>query len=300
MSIKIGPDAGDIKDALRQRHPAYDPNFAGVGRWTCLEEWCGIDLLALDAWQAAAVIGYEVKISRSDLRSELLKPSKRAQAVAMCTRFYIAVPAGLLTREEKAFQEPLDWTPEDFERQRCQGIPEFGPSKWGGKRSTLRYGGRCEGKAAKGSSFGRKRVKPFTVDVAVPYTVPVDTFVVPSYITDDNRQDHLERMTRAYHEKHRSVKVDCPTCGATGYTSKSRVELEAPTLWIPNDVGLIEVDGRGCTVAREAPGNKAPASILGRLPHEVDQTVNRLQRQDVAQLVRWTSVRPDSRHCSRK
>ena len=62
-TVQVGYTARDIKDALRLRHPAYEPGFAGVGRWTTIEEWERIDLLALDAWRSAQVIGYEVKVS---------------------------------------------------------------------------------------------------------------------------------------------------------------------------------------------------------------------------------------------
>jgi hypothetical protein len=81
-----------------------------AGQWVCIEEWREVDLLALSAWSDAAVIGYEVKVSRSDLRQELLRPRKRTEAVAMCTEFYFAVPKGLLKADELAYEEP-EWSP---------------------------------------------------------------------------------------------------------------------------------------------------------------------------------------------
>jgi hypothetical protein len=93
-------------------------------------------------------------------------------------------------------------------------------------------------------------------------------------------------------------RVPCPTCGGSGYTSKSRAELEAPYLWIPPDVGLIEVDGRGCHVAKPAPRNKFPKLIVGDAPSDAipEDVRNRMQRQAVADIVRWASNRPDPRH----
>lgn len=110
--------AADIKDALRRRHPG-ETNGSMTGQWTCIEEWLGIDLLALNSWADADVIGYEVKVSRGDLRRELLNPTKRAPAIERTTEFYFAMPANMLSQEELAFQEPA-WAPVDFERPRCK------------------------------------------------------------------------------------------------------------------------------------------------------------------------------------
>ena len=68
-------NSADVKAALRLRHPASRAQMPEP--WTVLEEWRGIDLLAISAWQSLgnyARIGYEIKVSRSDLRRELLKP----------------------------------------------------------------------------------------------------------------------------------------------------------------------------------------------------------------------------------
>lgn len=84
----------------------------------------GIDFLAFSAWSSAsryARIGYEVKVSRSDLRNELLRPGKRAQAVGWCHEFYFALPVGLLSSEELSYQEP-EWEPQDFVGAPCPGV----------------------------------------------------------------------------------------------------------------------------------------------------------------------------------
>jgi hypothetical protein len=98
--------ATEVKDALRKRHPATQKMGALTipGPWTCIEEWRGVDLLALCATTAGRVrnarVGYEVKVSRGDYRSELKNPHKRAEARAFCHEFYFAVPDGLLRVDE--------------------------------------------------------------------------------------------------------------------------------------------------------------------------------------------------------
>ena len=255
--------ATDVKDALRRRHPS-DSNTGGmVGQWTCIEEWRNIDLLALNAWQKADVIGYEVKVSRSDMRGELLAPDKRAAGVAMTTEFYFAVPAGLLTAAEIAWEEP-EWEPADFERASCPGVPRFG----GRRHSSAmfeRYGGPCR----------RWERRGYQVRVALPEVIVTPDWFRPA---DENR-DALYAQSHYYEERY----APCPTCGAKGYLEKSRVEREAPTLWVPRDVGLITISARGCRVVKKSPRRKDPKPIA-------------TSRQHVNDLVRWVSHRPDVRH----
>lgn len=203
------------------------------GPWTCVEEWMGIDLVAFSAWASAgnyARVGYEVKVSRSDLRRELLNPGKRMRAVRWCNEFYLAVPRGLLTASELAYREP-DWEPGDFTRESCPAATEpLWPS-------------RCR----------RGKVEAILIGP-------------------------LER-TRSSYRHH--VVVKCPTCQGKGTIGASRVEKTAPTLWVPNDVGLVEVDGNGCHITRRAPRR---------------QDVPALSPSTLGQLVRWVSLRPDPRH----
>lgn len=243
--------AEEIKDALRRRHPAYDANGV-ISEWTTLEEWLEIDLLAVSAWASARNVGYEVKVSRSDYRRELLKPSKRALAVSRCHEFYFAVPKGLLKPEEIAFTEPA-WEPQDFVRARCPGIPSFGAVVFTrGDEDVCVYGGPCERYRATGPGYH--------VTVPVPFVG--------------------EHRRRLYSDL--STEIVCPTCGGKGYTQRSRVEREAPTLWVPADVGLIEVSDSGrCHVTKRAPTRKPDNPIVSR---------------ESAQIVRWVSVRPDPRH----
>jgi hypothetical protein len=232
-------NARELKDRLYARHPA---SWVGAvhtpGAWTVLEEFNGIDLLAIAAWSSAgrvpyARVGYEIKVSRQDLRRELLRPNKRALAVAWCNEFYFAVPKGLLTPDELAWQEPEAY--QDAEQ-------------WGAL--FVRVG--CD----------------YSDEIEVEYTA-----------------GHTYKRTRhCYRGKLSNYDlsaVPCPACGGKGYLEKARVEVEAPTCWVPTDVGLVEVDGRGTRAVRQSPLRKeVPALGPGEL----------------ANLVRWVSVRPDSRH----
>jgi len=238
-------NAREVKEALYRRHAAVT-ELDGPGPWTCVEEWANIDFLAFAAWQQPkpartrhSRIGYEVKVSRGDMRSELLRPMKRAGAVTLCHEFYFATPAGLLNETEKMYVEP-EWEPGDFLREPC-------PVSYGGTETPAfrEYPGACH----RGHRSHR--------------------FIGPL----EERHD-LYRPT---------VEVKCDRCEGRGYAAKSRVEREAPTLWIPNDVGLVEVGPRGVTVIRKAP-LRTPEPLSDAALHN---------------LVRWVSWRPDPRHLAR-
>jgi len=253
--------AEDVKRALYGRHPASHPDGGMPGEWTCLEEWKGIDFMAFSAWRANLRIGYEVKVSRGDMRSELLRPDKRADAVSLCHLFYFAVPKGLLTSEERLWPEPK-WQDGDFDRTLCPGIPPFGRLTYRAGRKIGRYGGLC-------FRYRGQRERLNTVEVPKPGVV-----VLPEWERD------ADRVSRYYFDEQLSERVTCPTCGGKGYVQRSRVERVAPTLWVPSDVGLLEVDGRGCRVVRKAP-RRQPRSLSDR---------------EISDVVRWSSVRGDWRH----
>jgi hypothetical protein len=218
-------DTVHLTDALRRRYPAIGQGHM-PGPWTVLEQFDDIDLVAFCAWRNAPqaqkagvppIVGHELKVSRSDCRRELLNPGKRQRYVSRCTEFYLVTPQGLLTQEEKRFEEPDYFDDSAFRRTRCPA----------GCRA-LRY----------------RRSHGFIV-------------------ADDHGRQIWEL---------------CRTCGGSGYVGKSMVELEAPTLWVPRDIGLIEVNGRGCVVAKRAPVSKP------------------VEQWPLGRLVRWASVRSDPRH----
>lgn len=123
--------ADDVKDALRKRYPGTitKNGWTTPGPFVCIEELWGIDLLAMCCWQSFSRegitsefrnpwIAHEVKVSRSDMRSELLNPHKRQDAMYQTNQFYFVTPRGLLKDEEIAFEEP-EWTIADFQRTPC-------------------------------------------------------------------------------------------------------------------------------------------------------------------------------------
>lgn len=240
-----------------------------------LTEWRNIDLLALDAWQSASVVGYEIKVSRSDMRSELLKPAKRAEAVAMCTEFYFAVPAGLLTPAEREWYEPT-WEPADFHRTPCTN-PDCSASHQ--RRGFARRYAKARGKTYKGTD-----IEGVTVRLGDG--------------TDRGVDKHGATYTH-----HFVVVACCAVCKGYGTIEKSFVERVAPTLWVPRDVGLVVVGSAGIAqVLKKSPVNKLPEPIIpwpytpGTNSRLTPENSNRVQRQTLAQLVRWASFRPDPRH----
>jgi hypothetical protein len=233
-SAKPTLTAADVKEALRRRHPATARMGSRTipGPWTTTEEFMGIDLLAWSANSSPSsgaqrnvphpLVGYEVKISRSDLRHELLRPGKRLRARSFCHEFYLAVPKGLLMAEEIAWDEP-EWMDDytSFVREPCPN--------------------GCH-------PIGRARKT--------------------TYVWDPEAREQ----------------VRCPVCKGKGTLAGSRVEREAPTLWVPRDLGLIEVDGRGCKVTKRSPINRKASEPQLYTPAELSA------------LVRWVSARPDPRH----
>lgn len=266
--LKIGLDAEDVKDALRDHHPAY---YLSTGmQWVCLTEWMDIDLLAIECWQRARVVGYEVKISRGDMRTELLSPTKRAEAVSRCTQFYFAVPAGMLTADELAFEEPESWTFSDFDRGTCTNpVCNLRHRRRGFARNAPR---------PRGSTYrGTDRE-----GVTINFGHGSDSGVLP----DGSTYYHSYEKTAC-----------CLVCNGYGRVGKTKVELEAPMLWVPRDVGLVEVSGRGVTVIKSAPARKAPRLLTGL--DEPDERRNQLARHGLAQLVRYSSHYGDPRHRAR-
>lgn len=234
--------------------------------WVTTVEWANIDLLAVECWQQARVVGYEVKISRGDYRAELLDPTKRAEAVSRTTQFYFATPAGMLKPEEIAFEEP-DWTFEDFEHQRCTH-----------PQCKLRYHQRGWAKQPRprGSTLRGTSREGQTI----------------SFGHGTDRGKHPDGATYSHSY---SMDACCLVCRGYGKASKSRVELESPVvLWVPKDVGLVEVHSRDTRIVKPAPVRKTPRTILGETI--ADEHKNKLARYGIAQLMRWASVRPDPRH----
>lgn len=264
-TLKIGLDASDVREALYVHHPAYQ-GAMGM-QWVCLTEWMDIDFLAIECWQQARVVGYEVKVSRGDMRSELLNPTKRAEAVSRTTEFYFAVPAGMLTSAELDFEQPEDWTFEDFERGTCTN-PECHLRR-------AQRGFRSRAPKPRGSTLRGTSAEGVSINYG--------------YGRDQGTHEDGSTYSHGY-----SKTACCVVCRGYGRVGKTRVELEAPVLWIPPDVGLVEVDGRRVTVVKRAPKRKAPRLLTG--VDEPDEGKNRVARHSLSQLVRWSSHYGDPRH----
>jgi hypothetical protein len=266
---KIQMSAEDVKERLRSRHPATSSQNGHVmpGPWTTLTEYEGIDLLAISANKTPATgaqragdyswVGYEVKVSRSDYRREILDPSKRLMARMICHEFYFAVPKGLLKEDEIAYQCP-DFVPGDFVREIC---PK-------GCRRHSRHRSISSRTIGVNGKSGREETLP---------TVLGDEACAINPLFVDERD--APRPPRSY-EANGWVWVPCEECGGKGYKEKSRVEREAPTLFVPPDVGLVEVTGSRCNVIRKSP--VCPPKNLSP--------------EQLGTLARWISLRPDPRH----
>jgi len=254
--------AEEVKGALRGRHPAI-AQYGGPGAWTVLEEWSGIDVIAFAAWSSVGppIVGYEVKVSRGDYRRELLKPSKRALAVKGCHAFYFATPKNLLTKEEKAYVQPEHF--EDgsaFVREPC-------PSRCARPR---RREWLVNPETSKSGKATYLNVAMGDVACAVKGSYPIQARA------EFNPSEH-PWVAGGTTVGRWDV---CETCEGRGYMRKSIVETEAPMLWVPPDVGLVEVGDDGkCRTVRKAPV-EPPVHELG----------------PIGKLIRWASYRPDPRH----
>lgn len=267
---KVEMTAEDVKERLRGRHPATSTNGGTVlpGPWTVITEYEGIDLLAISANKTPPTgaqrggdfswVGYEVKVSRSDFRREILDPSKRLMARRICHEFYFAVPKGLLKAEEISYACP-EFEYKDFVREECPN---------GCYRHSRRRGMSLKPIGLNGRS-GR--------EVQVPTVLGEEVCTVPSGFADENVEP---RQPRPHEGISRWAWVPCAECGGKGYKQKSRVEREAPTLFIPPDVGLVEVTESRCNVIKKSP-------VM--LPQN-------LTPEQLGTLARWISLRPDPRH----
>jgi len=102
--------------------------------------------------------------------------------------------------------------------------------------------------------------------------------------------DGYDRYARWY-------EVVCPTCAGAGVVGESpAVRAGAPKLWVPDDVGLVLVEESGRTiVAKRAPRRESDR----RAPHGYHSGLVELSDYQLADLIRWASVRPDPRHAER-
>jgi hypothetical protein len=102
-SSPIKMTAPQVVAAIRKAYP--------TNAWAVLEQVgnsvgfkCGrwADVLAISLWPSRGleVLGFEVKVSRSDWKAELAQPEKADAIQRYCDRWWIAAPAGVVPKEE--------------------------------------------------------------------------------------------------------------------------------------------------------------------------------------------------------
>lgn len=89
----------EVLDQLGRVHP--------MNSWVSYRECWRIDLFALGCNNSTGFrrVAYEVKVSMSDLRAELRRPEKRAEALALSHQFYFAMPEPLAQQAELMIPE---------------------------------------------------------------------------------------------------------------------------------------------------------------------------------------------------
>lgn len=97
------PTTKDIVKAMEAKF--QPPEFAlffevGNGTGGNLRGWADALTMNLYPSKGLAITGYEFKVSRSDLKHELDKPSKADNVGKYCDYWYLVVPKGLLKEED--------------------------------------------------------------------------------------------------------------------------------------------------------------------------------------------------------
>ena len=102
-SPRIKLTAPQVVAAIRKAYP--------TSAWAVLEQVgnsvgfkCGrwADVVAISLWPSRGleVLGFEVKVSRSDWKAELAQPEKADAIQRYCDRWWIAAPAGVVPKDE--------------------------------------------------------------------------------------------------------------------------------------------------------------------------------------------------------
>lgn len=98
--------ANMIIQRLKDRYPLGDGwiTMAEVTPPGCRRRF---DLIAIMGWQSRGheVMGFEVKVSRSDWLAELKQPAKAEPLASLCSRWWIAAPPGVVVKDEM----PAGW-----------------------------------------------------------------------------------------------------------------------------------------------------------------------------------------------
>lgn len=248
-------------DALRRLHGAtirYGPETYGAGAWTTVCEWNNIDLLAFSAWRSPKGPGAGIPYPIVGYEIKISRGDYRRELRSPYKR------AGAVSFCTSFFfavpdgllkPEEVAWKPEPW---------TLDPDAW--KRvpcpNSFDGGNRAQG-----------------------YPTACRNGRVEAIAEGPRRQFQIYRDT---------VQERCPACSGKGYAARSKVELEAPTLWVPDDVGLVVITDGKARIAKKSvrrPGAPERRGPLGLLQEDRTGT-----RRALGDLARWLSVRPDPRH----
>lgn len=95
--------AGDICNALRERYKQPEwALFFEVGNGTGGNCRRHADALAMNMYpsRGLSIIGFEIKVSRSDLKRELETPDKAEEIARFCNEWWLVVPEGLIKEDD--------------------------------------------------------------------------------------------------------------------------------------------------------------------------------------------------------
>lgn len=99
---------GDITKALYNRYCA--PEWAFFSQVANKTGWCSryADGIAMNLYpsRGLALYGFEIKVSRSDMKSELKNPDKAEEIARFCNCWYLVVPSGLIKPDDEI---PIGW-----------------------------------------------------------------------------------------------------------------------------------------------------------------------------------------------
>lgn len=91
--------AEDIRESLRNKftRPEWALFFeVGNGTGGNLRRWADAVAMNMYPSRGLAIVGFEIKVSRNDLKKELEQPKKAEAVGCFCNQWYLVVPKGLI------------------------------------------------------------------------------------------------------------------------------------------------------------------------------------------------------------
>ena len=102
-------DTDDVRQALRNKFKSPEwINMEEVGNGTGANCKRHADMLLFNMYpsRSLAIVGIEIKVSRSDLKHELDTPQKAEEIAQYCNEWYLPVPKGLIRDDDII---PVNW-----------------------------------------------------------------------------------------------------------------------------------------------------------------------------------------------